>query len=263
MSGSEQVVMQSGGSPVVGAVVTLLILAVVAAGLFIFFPSIVGRLMSLAKQAKEEVSGTAPSVGMLPESDPITSAMADMNKTLSLMLRRGAKAQELASEVELHTLTLVNMIEGFVYKVADFATEREALQVAMRALSTGDTQMAAGAAGMIRDPSLAQAVLTLSVSPELRGNIQRVLAHEIGSLRQWENTYVKFSNRLLDEVAKTRGTLHTIKASLELLEVAEPMVQIETSLTQATKLLQIAREPEQAKLLRTQGGTVSSRLLLG
>lgn len=191
----------------------------------------------------------------------ISKAMSELDKTLDKIKAGGNRGNVLVIDAQVQAMTLVNLVRGFVLKAEDFKRDIAGLQFAQEAIVSNDPLKIAEAAGYVNDQEISQLMLLESDNPQLWLSVSKMIASQVGTLRQWEETYTVFSTRLISDISSTKGRVAKLQASLDLLSAVEPLARIEANLSETKQLLK--PQSDSKRLIEGKAVTVGARLLRG
>lgn len=177
------------------------------------------------------------------ESKAIVESVRNMATVLARVEQDRNAATLLMGEAQTQSTMLVSLIKAIARKADDYDRQIETLSNAMTAITGGNPLDVAQAAGKVSDAHIQSLMLTDVHDSDYWLNVNRVIAAQSGSLQRWSAGYRRFAARLLLDFGRLKAQLTTLEAAGDLVDVARPLVTVQTNLNAAGNYLQLKNRP--------------------
>ena len=195
--------------------------------------------------------GQNPQITQQMKAVQIPRTLQGLGHILAAIEKDSSQAAKLVQDAEEYTAVLVDLIKAIVHKAEGMELEREHLTTASAAIRNRDEMEIAQAAGLIRDNHVREMMLAeINMANGYWVSVMKVIATQLGTLKQWEEAYNTYAAQLLTEVSSQKTRLAVLRASIELLETAPAILLIERGLDDAQQLLQLRDSPEAARSVK-------------
>ncbi len=192
-----------------------------------------------------------PQVPQQMQAVRIPRTLQGLEHILTTIEKDSSQAAILVQDAEEYTDVLVDLIKAIVRRAEGMETEQEYLTTAATAIKSRDEMEIAEAAGLVRDNQIREMMLAdVNLSNDYWVSVMKLVATQLGTLRQWEEAYNTYASQLISEVSSQKTRLAALKASIELLETAPAVLLIERGLDDAKRLLRLRGSPEAARSVK-------------